>query len=319
MQGRGRRLDSFTSPSISNTELLTPSRRAPVSEHEYTFSSDNTHTELTGRRLLELPDTSPGGIPEGVPFYITLTEVPNTEVETNIVSVTSLGIVLSLVVGLLIFIITTIFNWYFNYLTKEEKQEIIGKIIKFFSWDFLFGLIVCGFIPSIRKKFLRKGNKRYREAALELEDLKRKLAGYLNKLLLSNIPYEGDYIQRLIEWENSKEIKELLEDIEKCIHNINLAALNVKLAFLFMDLLWGHDYLRARLKNYHKKGFVSIDKMIIGMDPKFKEVLNNLPLFSTKSLDKIIDYRDLGDTNDVYDISHFINKKSKEYLTQIID
>jgi hypothetical protein len=63
----------------------------------------------------------------------------------------------------------------------------------------LFGLIVCGFIPSIRKKFLRKGNKRYREAALELEDLKRKLAGYLNKLLLSNIPYEGDYIQRLIE------------------------------------------------------------------------------------------------------------------------
>jgi hypothetical protein len=59
--------------------------------------------------------------------------------------------------------------------------------------------------------------------------------------------------------------------------------------------------------------------MIIGMDPKFKEVLNNLPLFSTKSLDKIIDYRDLGDTNDVYDISHFINKKSKEYLTQIID
>jgi hypothetical protein len=110
MQGRGRRLDSFTSPSISNTELLTPSRRAPVSEHEYTFSSDNTHTELTGRRLLELPDTSPGGIPEGVPFYITLTEVPNTEVETNIVSVTSLGIVLSLVVGLLIFIITTIFN-----------------------------------------------------------------------------------------------------------------------------------------------------------------------------------------------------------------
>jgi hypothetical protein len=46
---------------------------------------------------------------------------------------------------------------------------------------------------------LKKGNKRYREAALVLEDSKRKLAGYINNLLLSNIPYEGDYIKELIE------------------------------------------------------------------------------------------------------------------------
>lgn len=95
-------------------------------------------------------------------------------------------------IGFIVFLLTKTFNWYFNYLTKEEKQEKIGKIIKFFSWEFLLG-----FSP-IRNKILKKGNERYRTAALELEDLKRKLVGYIDNLLLSNIPYEGDYIQELI-------------------------------------------------------------------------------------------------------------------------
>ncbi len=32
MQGRGRRLDSYTATITSDLELLTPSRRAPMSE-----------------------------------------------------------------------------------------------------------------------------------------------------------------------------------------------------------------------------------------------------------------------------------------------
>lgn len=103
------------------------------------------------------------------------------------------------------------------------------------------------------------------------------------------------------------------------MHNINVAILNVKLSFLFMNLLLGHNHLRARLRNYHKKGFVSIDKMVISIDCKYREVFTNLPLFSFKGLNQIIDYDNLEDINNIYDISHFINKKSKEYLTQIID
>jgi hypothetical protein len=332
MQGRGRRLDSSTSPSISNLELLTPSRRAPVSEHEYTSSCDDTQTESNDNNLLALPDTRPRITRHGVeliqdPNYQVAilinpsdTEVTsNTEVASNITSYWSMGLALTILAAIIVFIITKIFNWYFNYLTDKEKREIIGKISKFILWDFLFGLILCGFIYPVRNKFLLKGNIRYRKAALELEDLKRKLAGYLNKLLSSNIPHEGDYLQRLIEWENLKENKELLENIQKCMHDINVAILNVKLSFLFMNLLLGRNYLRARLRNYHKKGFVSLDKMIIGIDSKFKEVFTNLPLFSSEGLDQIIDYRDLGDADSVYDISNFINKKSKEYLTQFID
>lgn len=103
------------------------------------------------------------------------------------------------------------------------------------------------------------------------------------------------------------------------MHNINVAILNVKLSFLFMNLLLGHNHLKARLRNYHKKGFVSIDKMVITIDCKYKEVFTNLPLFSFKGLNKIIDYNKLEDINSNYDISHFINKKSKVYLTQNID
>jgi hypothetical protein len=103
------------------------------------------------------------------------------------------------------------------------------------------------------------------------------------------------------------------------MHEINIAIVNVNLAFSFMNLLLGREHLRARLRNYHKKGFVSIDKMVISIDCKYKKVFTNLPVFSSEGLDKIIDYNILGDINSIYDISHFINKKSMEYLAQIID
>lgn len=103
------------------------------------------------------------------------------------------------------------------------------------------------------------------------------------------------------------------------MHNINVAIFNVKLSFSFMNFLLGHNHLKARLRNYHKKGFVSIDKMVITIDCKYREVFTNLPLFSLEGLNQIIDYNNLEDINSNYDISHFINKKSKEYLTQIID
>ena len=77
------------------------------------------------------------------------------------------------------------------------------------------------------------------------------------------------------------------------MHNLNVAILNVKLSFSFMNLLLGHNHLKARLNNYHKKGFVSIDKMIITIDCKYKEVFTNLPLFSFKGLNQIINYKKL--------------------------
>jgi hypothetical protein len=120
------------------------------SEHEYTFSSDDTQDKSIDASKNNIPEsvsprvilTSENDIPEGVqprvilmsdndiaedietqlirilqnnipddsPLYISIERVPSTEVESNIVNTMSLGIIITILIGFLIFLLNKTFN-----------------------------------------------------------------------------------------------------------------------------------------------------------------------------------------------------------------
>ena len=53
-------------------------------------------------------------IQDDSPIYITVHKVPSTEVESNIVNIMSFGIIITIINGILIFLLSKIFNWYFR-------------------------------------------------------------------------------------------------------------------------------------------------------------------------------------------------------------
>ena len=91
------------------------------------FRSENDKPGDMEAQLIRILQNN--NIQDNSPIYISVQTVPSTEVASNIGNATSFGVIIAIMIGIIVFLLTKTFNWYFNYLTKEETK-LKKKVMK---------------------------------------------------------------------------------------------------------------------------------------------------------------------------------------------